>query len=205
MGKKCYIFGAGEFYGLPYAPASGDYIVAADGGYEYVKENNYTADFIIGDFDSLGYVPKADNVEVHPVMKDFADMHMAVEKGMSQGCDTFYIYAGLGGRIDHSISNLQTLAYMADKGCRGYLIGKKQIITVIKDSIEFDESYRGYVSVFSYDDIAKGVDIKGLLYEISDFALENTKPIGLSNEFTGKKSSISVKEGKLVVIWEIQK
>lgn len=205
MGKKCYIFGAGEFYGLPYKPASGDYIVAADGGYRYVKENNLVADYIIGDFDSLGFVPKEDNVEIHPVMKDDTDMHMAVKKGMAEGCDTFVIYGGLGGRMDHSLSNIQTLAYIADNGRRGYLVGNNQVITVLGagNSLEFDDSHSGYVSVFAYGDVAKGVDIKGLLYEVEDYTLEHTRPIGVSNEFTGKKASISLKEGMLAVVWEI--
>lgn len=205
MGKKCYIFGAGEFYGLPYKPASGDYIVAADGGYRYVKENNLVADYIIGDFDSLGFVPEEDNVEVHPVMKDDTDMHMAVKKGLAEGCDTFIIYGGLGGRMDHSLSNIQTLAYIAGKGGRGYLIGNNQIITVLAadDSLKFDETNKGYVSVFAYGDVARGVSIKGLLYEVEDYTMENTHPIGVSNEFTGKKSSVSLKEGMLMVVWEI--
>lgn len=205
MGKKCYIFGAGEFYGLPYKPASGDYIVAADGGYRYVKENNLVADYIIGDFDSLGFVPKEDNVEIHPVMKDDTDMHMAVKKGLAEDCDTFIIYGGLGGRMDHSLSNIQTLAYIAEKGGRGYLMGDNQVITVLAagDSLRFDETNKGYVSVFAYGDVAKGVSIKGLLYEVTDYAMEHTRPIGVSNEFTGKKATISLKEGMLMVVWEI--
>lgn len=205
MKNKCFIFGAGEFYGLTYTPASGDYVIAADGGYKYVKENNITADFILGDFDSLGFVPDETNVEVHPVMKDDTDMHMAVKKGMDEGYDTFVIYGGLGGRVDHSLSNIQTLAFIAGKGGRGYLMGKNQVITVLgADSVlEFDESHKGYVSVFAYSEVAKGVDIEGLLYEVKDYTFENARPIGVSNEFTGKKAKISLKEGMLLVVWEI--
>lgn len=206
MEKKCYIFGAGEFYGLPYEPASGDYVIAADGGYKYLEEYNIKADYVIGDFDSLGFVPEEDNVEVHPVMKDDTDMHMAVKKGLAEGCDTFIIYGGLGGRMDHSLSNIQTLAYIAKKGGRGYLIGNNQVISVLSagKGLEFDDSYSGYVSVFAYGDMAKGVDIKGLLYEVEDYTLEHTHPIGVSNEFTGRKASISLKEGMIVVVWEIR-
>ncbi|MBE5939743.1 MAG: thiamine diphosphokinase [Lachnospiraceae bacterium] len=200
---KCFVFGAGEFYGMPYAPDEKDYIIAADGGYEYVKQCNLTADYVIGDFDSLGFVPEHDNVEVHPVMKDDTDMFMAVKKGMELGYKEFVIYGGLGGRTDHSISNIQTAAYLAKEGCVCYLIGSDMVITVISGSISFEKGYEGKLSVFAHGDNAYGVNINGLLYEVSDYIMENTKPIGVSNEFTGKEASVSVEKGMLQIMWEI--
>ena len=49
----CIIFGAGSYYGLEYRPQSGDYIIAADGGWQYCKQESIVPDLLLGDFDSL--------------------------------------------------------------------------------------------------------------------------------------------------------
>ena len=49
----CIIFGAGSYYGLFCRPEPGDYIIAADGGWEYCKQEGIVPDLLLGDFDSL--------------------------------------------------------------------------------------------------------------------------------------------------------
>ncbi len=53
---KCLIFCAGGFEGL-IEPAEGSYIIAADGGLTYVNQLGLTPNAVIGDFDSLDYIP----------------------------------------------------------------------------------------------------------------------------------------------------
>lgn len=48
-----------------------------------------------------------------------------------------------------------------------------------------------------------GVDIKGLKYELENAELTNHFPVGVSNEFTGSKSSISVSDGTLLIVYPI--
>jgi thiamine pyrophosphokinase len=35
--KNCYIVGAGENYGLDFAPVPGDFVIAVDGGFSYLR------------------------------------------------------------------------------------------------------------------------------------------------------------------------
>ena len=62
---------------------------------------------------------------------------------------------------------------------------------------------KGIVSVFSITDIAKGVDIHGLKYELNKAILRNSYPIGVSNEFCGQDVEISVLEGSLLIMIEV--
>ena len=55
------------------------------------------------------------------------------------------------------------------------------------------------MSVFSYSAEASGVYLKGLKYELENGMLTNTNPIGVSNEFTGSDSIISVNNGTLII------
>lgn len=66
----CYIIAAGEHYSAPSEPDSGNMVIAADGGYDYLCGFNIKPDLIIGDFDSLGLVPSGSSVIKLPAVKD---------------------------------------------------------------------------------------------------------------------------------------
>lgn len=199
----CYIVGAGECSRLLLHPKQEDMIIAVDGGYEYIKEGQ--VDLVVGDFDSLGFVPEHSNVIALPPEKDDTDMLFAIKEGLKAGYGTFHIYGGMGGRISHTIANIQCLSYLAERGARGYLLGGEEVVTLIKDdSICFSDAYKGYISVFSYGDKAEGVTLKGLKYPLNDAVLTQQFPIGVSNEFTGESAIVSVKRGTLLVVFQRQ-
>ena len=199
---QCVIFCAGEFTGLA-APIEKDaYILAADGGLTHLQALGLEPDGIIGDFDSLGYVPQG--AQVFPIEKDDTDSMLAVRHGLTKGCREFLLYGALDGpRLDHTIANLQTLQFLADKGAVGYLIGKDYIVTVIrKEEIRFSEAAEGIVSVFCMGADANGVDISGLQYPLENGKLTADFPLGVSNHFAGQPAEIGVKNGSLLVMWD---
>jgi len=198
--KTCYIVGAGVNYGLDFMVADGDLVIAADGGLDHLRKQGIAADLVIGDFDSISNKPAQGKIITLDKDKDHTDTFEAVQYGITQGYETFYIYCGTGGRFDHTFANIQLLGYLAQNGKRGYLVGRDYVITVIANgSISFDSGYRGYISVFSYSDMAAGVCIKGLKYELENHSLASTSPIGISNEFVGVDSAITVNNGSLVI------
>lgn len=200
--QKCYIVGAGECFGLDFSKDEGDYIIAADAGYRYLMEAGKVPDMVVGDFDTLKYLPEHPNVVQLPCEKDVTDTWEAVTRGLDKGYKEFHIYGCTGGRIEHTIANIQLLARIAEEGGSGYLYDEKSILTVIKDSeIAFDESFTGYISVFSLSEKSSGVTIEGLKYETVNVELSNSFPLGVSNEFTGKASKISVDEGCLLIVY----
>ena len=68
-------------------------------------------------------------------------------------------------------------------------------------AIKFSEKSKGYISIFSLDIECKGVCENGLKYSLDNYNLKNTYPVGVSNEFTGNNAEISVKNGKLLIIF----
>ena len=196
----CYIVGAGEWEPFILPAGSGDMVIAVDGGYEYLKGQQI--DLVVGDFDSLSYVPEHPHVIRLQPEKDDTDMLVAVKEGLKAGYQSFYIYGGCGGRMDHTLANIQCLAYLAGEGARGHLVDRKEIITVIQDeSASFAARDKGYISVFSYGERAEGVTIQGLKYPLQDAVLGDTFPIGVSNEFIGKAAHILVKKGRLLIVY----
>lgn len=198
----CYIVGAGENYGTHFSPCADDLVIAADAGFQVLEQNGINMDLVIGDFDSLSYVPKHANVRALNREKDDTDMRAAVLEGLKAGYETFHIYGGTGGRIEHTIANMQLLAELSSGGKRGFLFGRDYIITALTNgTFVFPDHVSGYVSVFAHSDRAEGVWLKGLKYELQDAVLSNRYPLGVSNEFIGKESSISVKNGTLLIVF----
>ena len=200
--KTCIIFCAAEFDELLSPIEKEDYILAADGGLRHLQKLGMRPDGIIGDFDSLGFVPE--DAEVFPVEKDDTDAMLAAKKGLELGFSEFYFYGSLDGpRLDHTIANFQTLQYLADHGAVAYLIGNDYIVTVVRDgAITFPAGGTGTVSVFCLGADAEGVSIKGLYYELEKGTLTAGFPLGVSNHFTGKEALVEVKKGSLLVLWD---
>lgn len=198
----CYIVGAGHFENVKINPSSGDYIIAADKGFSYLREIMIKPDIVIGDFDSLDTIPENENIVQHPIEKDDTDMMLAIKTGLDLGYKTFLIYGGLGGRLDHTYANIQILVYLSVKGARGYLLDGDRIVTAItNEQLLFSTEKKGVISVFSAGDIAKGVSLKGLKYQLENAVLTKDMPLGISNEFIESESCISVEEGTLIVMW----
>ena len=200
--ETCVIFCAGEFDALAEPIRPGDYIIAADGGLNHLQKLNLKPHCILGDFDSLGYVPQ-DSL-VFPVEKDDTDSILAVRQGLAKGCRRFVLYGALEGkRLDHAVANFQTLQFIADRGGVGYLVGYDTVATVIKNStLTLPPRDEGIVSVFCMGADAQGVTIRGLQYGLENGTLTAGMPLGVSNHFIGKKSTISVENGSLLVLYE---
>ena len=159
--NTCYIVGAASLDGVRLSPRPGDYVIAADGGYRSLKARGIEPDFVMGDFDSLGYRPDHPNVETHPVMKDDTDLGLAVRWALAHG----YRRLVMAGAL-------------------------------------FPAGMEGTVSVFSSGDAARGVTLRGLLYEITDAELRCAMPLGVSNSFTGAAATVRVTDGTVYVLWQ---
>lgn len=198
----CYIVGAGECTQLDIDRNTDDLIIAADGGLNYLGNADIIPDIIIGDFDSLGNIPEGENViKLNPV-KDITDMNAAVEIGIEKGYSEFHIYGACGGRIDHTLANIQLVASVASKNMKAFIHDGKTVITALCNGIiKFASDYNGYISVFAHSDECAGVSIKGLKYQLENSSLFNKFPLGVSNEFNGCESEISVKNGILILVY----
>lgn len=197
----CFVFGAGDFFGLQTMPQTGDCIIAADGGWRWCEQAGLTPDLLLGDFDSLEQVPAFPHVLRVPVEKDDTDMMLAIKEGLRRGERTFHLYGGLGGkRSDHTIANLQSLLYLVSHGAHGWLYGDDEVYTAIADeSVTFPAREEGILSVFCFGADASGVTIRGAQYEVEDVTLHADFPLGVSNHFLGAPVTVSVRHGSLLI------
>ena len=199
---SCVIFCAGGFDALARPLGAEDYVIAADGGLRHTQALGIVPAEILGDFDSLGYVPEG--ATVSPVEKDDTDAMLAARRGLELGLREFVFYGALEGpRLDHTVANFQTLQFLADRGARGFLVGRDTLVTVVKNgSLTFPAGAEGNLSVFCLGPDARGVTERGLYYGLTNGVLTAGFPLGASNHFTGEQAVISVEDGSLLVLWD---
>lgn len=200
----CVIVCAGEFREWIRPLDASDYLLAADGGLAHLLKRNLIPDGILGDFDSLGYVPEG--AQVFPVEKDDTDSMLAIRKGLELGYRRFEIYGALDGkRLDHTIANLQSLHFLTEHGASGYLVGLHYMATVVRNgTIRFSPEAKGILSVFCMGPDATGITLEGLQYPLNNDCLTSAYPLGVSNHFLGTEATISVRNGALTVLYDAE-
>ena len=200
--KRCFIFAAGTYYGLRERPQTGDLVLAADAGYLACRQAGITPDLLLGDFDSMDQPADFDHVCRVPVEKDDTDMIRAVKEGFDRGEREFHLLGGMGGhRTDHTVANMQTLAYIARRGGQGWLYGNGERFTAICDGgeITLTAGRNSVFSVFCLGADAEGVTIENAKYPLTDAVLTADFPLGVSNHFIGQAVRVAVRCGCLLI------
>ena len=203
MEPICYVVGAAPTEALPEV-REGDFLIAADRGYDALRRAGIAPDLIMGDFDSLGYTPEGENVLPHSPIKDDTDLLLAIRWAMERGWRRFVIYGALGGkRLDQTVASFQTLRFLADHGAKGRLVGDGWNVALLQNAaLRFPSTASGWLSLFVSGEEARGVTLRGLKYELTDAALTCGMPLGVSNEFLGCEARIAVADGALFVLWQ---
>lgn len=138
-----------------------------------------------------------------PPEKDDTDTGWAVKEGWKRGYREFVLYGVTGGRISHTMANVQLLAGLAVKGGHGILVGEGVWYRVIyNEEIVLEKRKKAICQCFVWGMRLLGFVRKGLKYELDHAKLTKEYPVGVSNEFIGKESSVAVREGMLLLIWE---
>lgn len=180
---------------------SDDFIVCADGGQKHLENLGLTADLFIGDFDSSEKPDGDAEIITFPVEKDDTDTLLAIKEGIKRGIKSFMIFGGLGGRLDHTFANIQTLLYAEKHGASAALADEHNFAFILKNDTAYIEKNEGEkVSVFAFENSVSGVNLEGFKYNLKNADLFSHYPVGVSNYITGDKGKISVKKGTLLII-----
>lgn len=191
---------AGEYEEMEILRRAEDLVIAVDGGLPRLLAQGIGPDLILGDFDSLGkdMFPFLEQVERTgekkvlrlPAEKDDTDTIYAARLCLEQGYRDFLIYGALGGRLDHTMANIQTLVWLKDRGARAFLVGKRTLVCVLSgEKLAFPKEFEGIFSLFALDQRVTGVTLEGMKYPLRDAELTNSFPLGVSNEISYEISS----------------
>lgn len=179
-----------------------DYVIAADEGFSAAIKFA-VPNIVVGDFDSINISEIPDNIEIKefPQKKDDTDTILAIKEGLNKGYKDFIIYGGIGGRLEHTIANIQALKFLNEHNAKGVLRNDYYDIFFIKNTkINIENTNYEYVSLLSFSKESEGVTIKGFEFPLVDAVLYNFYPLGISNKMLEKTAEITVKNGELLII-----
>lgn len=184
---------------------SSDMIICADGGANYAYQMEIVPSCIVGDMDSIR--PKVlehyTQLEVpfmkYPKHKDFTDTQLALSVAEDKGADNITFLGSLGGRLDHTLSNLYSCMDVVQKGYHIIHYHPDYQVYIINRSLELKGTVGDIVSVISLTDYAHGVTETGFEYPLHDVILESRNPYAVSNIMTAAIAVIKVQEGMLAV------
>ena len=177
-----------------------DLRIAADSGNKLMKELGISPHIIIGDFDSAER-PTQGNIISFPVEKDDTDLMLAVREGLDRGASHFLIYGATGGRLDHTIAAVQTLAFLKDHKASGVIISDTERIELLYPGSHKIKPMKGYsLSLLAYSNSVTELTITDAKYTCHGINIDNAFPLGVSNEFVGSDASVSFASGILLCI-----
>lgn len=186
-----------------------DFIICADKGYDYAEKYKIKPNLLIGDFDSLNIdLPDDINIIHYPTKKDDTDTMLCLKYALEKDFDEILILGGIGGRIDHTIANVQSMAYTLDnwKNNERYkkkisMIDDKNWIILLKNNaLTLKGKTEQLISIASLTNESKKVTTSGLHWNLKEATLTNTFPLGISNYFEDEKCTISVGDGTLLIM-----
>ena len=184
-------------------PKADDITIAADSGYHTARALGERIDVLLGDFDSIGRIPRDEAFEIRqvPAEKDYTDTQLAVEVAIERGADEIIVIGGLSGRLDHTLSTLAILEDLHARGLHGRITdGQSRAHFIRSSSTLVARSPYKYLSLVAADEVVKGVDIEGCKYPLKRATLRRRNQFAVSNEITGNVAFIAVKKGGLYII-----
>ena len=188
-----------------------DLIVAADGGARYALEAGVVPDLVVGDMDSLGedlalVVERlGGSLERHPERKDKMDGQLAVLAARERGATAADLLCAVGGRPGALFAVPQILLAAERIGLRSTVVADRGRIFVIEaGSRTVQGDPQDSVSIFPLSGPATGVTLESMEYPLENASLEPGDTLGFHNELIGRKASVSVEEGALLVVHETE-
>ena len=178
--------------------SDGDYVMCADSGYGYALDAGVKPDLLVGDFDSYPCERPDDipTITLNTHKDDSDSMHcaaVAVEKGF----DEVVLLGTLGGRSDHSFSNLCVLLYLSERGVKASALSENEYVTVLTEGEHKLKNHKGKTfSVFPFGCDEAVVTYTGdVEYPADNLRMKTSDGIGLSNIFNSDDVSIIVSGG----------
>ena len=190
-------------------------VVAADGGARLATPLALRIDRWVGDGDSLSSA-EIDQLRVAGVLvelvdpdKDESDAELAVIAAVGAGATDLTILGALGGpRLDHALANVALLAHPVLAGRAARLLDATTKVSIVtgpgvggtSEAAVFEGRVGDVVSLLSLSPTVEDITTTGLRYPLRDEALTLGPARGLSNVRTDATATISVREGRLLVI-----
>lgn len=175
------------------------YVICADGGLDYALGAGITPDICVGDFDSAkSPVPSGTECIRALPEKDETDALLAANIAAKRGYSRLRFLCAAGGRLGHTLANIQMLYRLKKQGISAELFGEHERAELILNETVKIPRFDGYLSVFAYETEAE-ITERGVKYPVEKRVFTNDFPLGVSNEIIEDFAEITVKGCAVIV------
>ncbi|ERT69561.1 MULTISPECIES: thiamine diphosphokinase [Cetobacterium] len=177
-----------------------EHLFCADGGAKKALELNYIPKEVWGDFDSLDQISldllKSNNVTIKKFNKDkdFTDGELLISYVTSLNYDEIYIIGGLGGRIDHMLTNINLIF----KYKNIIFIDRSEKLFLVTSNFILKNNLNKRISFIPFSDTIENLTLEGFFYPLKNHTLKRGDSTCLSNIITSEEAFISFSSGKLL-------
>ncbi len=185
---------------------SADIFICADGAAEFALKNGVWPTMAVGDFDSLdadvltSLAEHGVQIETHPAEKDDTDMQLAAECALKLGATRVVLLGGTGKRLDHTLGNMQVLAFLKQAGVSAEMTDAYVSVRLVKDErVAIAGEAGGEFSLVPMGENVIIRDLSGVKYPLSNYRLVQARPLGISNVLLKEKAVLEA-EGCVAVI-----
>ena len=204
--KIAYLFLNGELRGskkfyLDFIEKNMGDIYCADGGANICYELGLTPKEIYGDLDSIKnevkefYQEKNIKFIKFQVEKDYTDSELILNE-IQNKYNVIYCIAGLGGSIDHELTNINLL----DKYLNLIFISQKEKIFKIDSNYKFNNMINTKISFIVFSDEVKGLTLQGFKYDIENLDIKKGEARCISNIILENEANFFIKSGSLLCV-----
>ncbi len=185
-----------------------DCIIGANGGAAQALAWGLVPHVVIGDMDSLPGEAQATLIDwgcrfvEHPRAKDETDLELALRYATQEGAQEIVVLGALGGRLDHTLSNILLLTLPCLEGVSVRIADGAGETLLIRSGevVALQGSPGDLVSLLPLGGDAHGVTTRGLAWTLQGDTLRFGFSRGVSNKMTAHEARIAVEEGLLLIV-----
>ena len=188
-------------------------IIAADGGLKWAEKWGLVPHVVIGDFDSINIRDekllllksnKNTIVKRFPREKSKTDLELAVDYAVDSGIKTIILAGAWGGRIDHSLGNIDLLYKLGLEGIEACILTTQAKLFLVNHKLELEIPLNTIVSLIPLTETVTGVSTTGLYYPLEDAIIKKGSTWTISNKTIEPLISITCKRGVLIAVVEFK-
>lgn len=186
-----------------------DLCIAADSGFDTAKRLGVFPHIIIGDFDSVDELPveytdsetgEKSEIITHPAKKNETDTMLAASFAVQRGATELYIIGGLGGRADHTISNVFLLERLMRDKITAILTDGENELRVMGEGETAEVTYGEY-KYFSTIALERAeVSVLDCAYPLYRETLTRDNAYAVSNEPLECGATVTCHSGTLLLV-----
>ncbi|WP_197025071.1 thiamine diphosphokinase [Paucisalibacillus sp. EB02] len=205
------IVGNGPTYLIPNLSLHSEKIdiwIGADKGALSVIEQEVKLDYAIGDFDSVNneeleiikeHTKKFEQFEIE---KDFTDLELALQRAISLNPSSIYFFGVTGGRLDHTLINIQLLEQVLKNKITGVIMDRYNELILYYPGA-YNIIHNVHYPTVSFIPITKevrGLTLTRFYYPLTNATIKMGSTLSISNKLISNNGTFSFDEGIVLVV-----